>query len=214
MATGPAVILNESNPDLSAVWQLLRSPTANLSAITAAKLSQAIKAVTFAEDNVEFIEVHKFRSIAIQCWGVAANTNTFTIELYTWAFNGPGHHLQQMANNTFGNFVSEDSANAAPGFHSYGKAHASIRAAFAAGTDYRAVGGATAASYLLTASKDFSVKYLGVTPAVQIQTNAEADFPAEFIVDFRSSRPHYFGLLPTAQTGTSVGAIFKPLEYW
>lgn len=213
MATGRGIILT---PERIPTWQLLKHPTGAQTAVTAAKLSQAFRDVVFAEDNFEVVDVSAFQSIAVQVWGVAADTNTFTLELYGWSNGGPGRHIQQMAANIFSAFVSQDSADADPGWHTAKSTHPSIKEArgsplgipFAAGTDYRGVD-----TYLLTASKDFSVKYLGVTPSVQIQTNLEADFPAEFVVDFRNSRFDFFGIAATAMTGTSVGAIFKPLAF-
>jgi hypothetical protein len=202
MATGPGIILNP-RPDGRPTWQLLKTPTAAQTAVTAAKLTQSFKDVAFAEDNFEVIDVSMFAAIAAQVWGVAADTNTFTIELYGWAEGGPGDHIQQMAANIFGAFVS--AANV--GFHQSSSTHKSIRNAFAAATDYRG-----ADTYLLTASKDFTVKKELVSPAVQIQTNLEADFPAGFLVDFSTTRFKYFGIAATATTGTSVGAIFKPLK--
>ena len=200
-------------------WQLARAPSrvdaggagaATVNAtMTAAKLATDIHEVQSAlvvgdERAIEVFDVSAFQSIAVQAWGEAADTNTFTLELYGWAANGPGHHVQQMAACVFGNFTSA----ASTGWHASVNTHSSIRKVFAAATAYRG-----ADTYLLTAAKDFSVKKDLVSPAVQIQTNAEADFPAEFIVDFATNRYKYFAVAVTATTGTSVGAIWKPLSY-
>jgi hypothetical protein len=213
MATGSGFVLNP-RPDLSPNWQLLKTPTGAQTAVTAAKLCQTFRDVVFAEDNFEVIDCMALQSIAVQVWGVAADTNTFTLELYGWSEGGPGRHIQQMAANIFGAFVSV----ATDGWHASPSTHESIKyrstgqvgtipRGFAPATEYRGVD-----TYLLTAAKDFTVKWLAVTPAAQIQTNAEADFPGEFVVDFRNSRFKYFGVAATATTGTSVGAIFKPLS--
>lgn len=201
MATGAGIVLN-TRIDSRPTWQLLKSPTGAQTAVTAAKLTQSFKDVVFAQDNFEVVDVANFEAIAIQVWGVASDAGTFTLELYGWQEGGPGHHIQQMAANIFGNFTSAADA----GFHQSDSTHKSIRDAFTAATAYRG-----ADTYLLTANKDFTVKKELFSPAVQVPTNIEANFPAGFLVDFATTRFKYFGMASTAMTGTSVGAIFKPL---
>ena len=185
-------------------WQLARTPiVAPTTALTAAKLCQSLRDVSFDAGD-EVFDVSPFRSIAIQIWGLAADGNTFTLDLYGWSDGGPGHHIQTMALCAFRSHTSP----ANTGFHASRYTHKSIRAAFAANTIYRG-----ADTYLLTAASDYTVKNELVTPAVQIQTNTEAGFPAGFQVNFHTNRFKYFGIFcTTVSASESVGAIFKPLE--
>lgn len=199
MATGGGIVLN-TRIDSRPTWQLLKSPTGVQTAVTAAKLTQSFKDVVFAQDNFEVVDVSNFEAIAVQVWGVAADGNTFTLELYGWQEGGPGHHIQQMATNIFGNFTSAASV----GFHQSDSTHRSIKRAFTAATAYRG-----ADTYLLTTH--WTVLKELLVPAVQIPTNIEANFPAGFLVDFSTTRFKYFGIASTVMVGTSVGAIFKPL---
>lgn len=203
----PAATILNPRPDRTETWQLLKSPTANQTAVTAAKLAQEFHSVNFAE-AFEVINVSGVHTILMQVWGVAADTNTFTLELYGWSIGGPGHHIHQVT-GIFGNFVSEDSANATPGFHTSVRTHKSIRDAFAAGTDYRGADtlvAVTTATYVTTSE-------VNANP-ISAQLDLEADFPTVLKIQFNSCRYHYFGVAVTAQTGTSVGAIYLPVSLW
>lgn len=206
MAAGPIIILDlDSEPAALRSWQVAKSPTAAQVALTAAQLTTTMRDISAADSTLalEVFDVSGFLSIAVQAWGVAAATNTFTLELYGWSEDGSlGHRLGIIQPGTFGAHVSL--ANV--GFHQSPYTHKSIRKKFLAGTDYLG-----AKSYVLFAQT--AVKYLNVTEFVQIQVADGTDFPTGFQVNFFTSNVKYFGMAVTAMTGTSVGAIFRPLEF-
>lgn len=202
MAAGPAIFLElGTSPSELATWQLLKSPTGAQTAVTAAKLSQELHDVSFAEDNFEVVDVSLFSGIWISVWGVAADTNTFTLELYGWSNGGPGHHLHQVT-GIFSAFTSD----AADGFHRSSRTHKSIRNAFVAGTQYRGADTLVAVGTTQFVPNNYSSSSVPVSA----QTDLEVDFPCVMKIDVWGMGIKYLGVACTATTGTSVGAIFRP----
>lgn len=205
MAAGPGIVLNKTLIDTTPCWQLLKTPSVNQTAVTAAKLCQAFEDVSFAQDTFEVIDVSMIRTLALQVWGVASDNNTFTLELYAWPESGPGRHFQQVTGVLSGAVVS----TASVGFHQAARTHRTIKAVFDPLTTY--IGADTYVA--VTTVECYALSFEGFNE-VRIQADPETDFPAELLVDFDTIRPRYFGVAVTAQTGTSLGAIFKPLRRW
>lgn len=215
----PIILRSDRSPTADYQWQLLKSPSGAQTILTAAQLSQCLTDVNFTEATVEFLDVERYRSIRMQLWGVAADTNTATIQLYGWADSGPGSHLAQLtvANGPF-------TSAATTGFHASAKAHPSIRAAFLPATAYRSCD-----TYTIALNEDYEQEVIRDsatpvfyqsfntvrTPSIMAGTSPlHADFPSHVMVDFSHARWKYFGVIVTALTGTSEGAIFKPAELW
>lgn len=216
MAAGPAVFLPVDNqPTAVRHWQACKSLGIAQTLVTAAKLSQAIRDVSFAEDNFEFIDVSSFDTIRLQVWGVAADNDAPVIDLYGWSDQGPGNHIAKVT-LAYGNFTSA----ASTGFHANAQAHESIRQRFAAATAYRGCD-----TYTVTADYEQEmISDSAVTPIIYQQYRSvvspgtaagaspvEADFPGYVTVDFRRSRYKFFCVACTTLAGTTLGAIFKPV---
>lgn len=221
MAAGPATILpQDGGLHILGAWQLLKSLSIAQTAITAAKLSQNLRDVSFAESTVEFVDVSAFESIRVQVWGVASNNDAPVIDLYGWSDTGPGAHIGKVT-LAYGNFTSA----ASTGFHAQTQTSKSIREAFVAGTAYQGCD-----TYTITADYEQEIYQSVDTAGIPITTtfqnfrsinNAaatatvsplEADFPIFFTVDFSRSRYKYFGVLVTTLAGTTLGAIYKPIK--
>ena len=193
MAAGPATLLKyDMAPSAVASWQLLKSRTVAQTAVTAAKLSQALRDVSFAQDTFEFMDVSSLGAIRIQVWGVASANDAPVLDLYGWSDSGPGMHVGKVT-ITYGNFTSA----ATTGFHAVPEAHISIRDAFVAGTAYRGTD-------TYAATNDYEAAITAYTE--------EADFPASFDVSFLNNQYQWFGAAVTTLAGTNLGAIFKALS--
>jgi hypothetical protein len=219
MAAGPAKILYPDDLGMGPFqYQLLKSQSIAQTAITAAKLSQNLEDVSFDEDTVEFLEVQRYSAIRCQVWGVAADTNAPVINLYGWPASGPGQRLAVMT-LAYGPFVSEDAANAAPGWHAGANAHLSIKKGFDRNIDYRGCDTYTmttefgAENIIETGPLYYQAYRPVISPRLLTDAIPIADFPSYFTVDFSRSNYAYFGVLVTTLAGTTLGAIFQPLAY-
>lgn len=215
---GPARFLNEpphgSPADTARVWQLCKKLTTGQTAITAAQLTTNLRDITdFTNENNDFITVNKFRRIKVQVIGVAANNDAPTIMLHAYPKYGPGHRMASIA-CAYGDFTSA----ATTGFHASTKTHKTITDNFAAGTGYRICDTYTVTDYEQRNTTDgvvFAALHRGVS-ATTTQASVSpsiADFPNYFIVDFSDSYYHYFGIQVTTLAGTTLGAIFQPVDY-
>lgn len=227
MPAGPARFVEmSSKPSRMNSWHLLKVPTGAQTAVTAAKLSQCLKGpsrVSFAEDNFDFADVSWCPLIMVQLWGEASNDHNPVVNLYGWNDDGPGLHIGTIT-AVMGNFVSEDSANAAPGWHTNTNLPQNMQAAFPATTDYRSCDeyAITAdyqslvmidnASTQVTYQEHKTLSAPQVLGAGTVDVSPEADFPSYFIVDLRRSRYKYLCVaVTTLNSATTVGAIFKPI---
>lgn len=194
MAAGPATLLSvDMEPSVLQGWQLLKSRTIAQTAVTAAKLCQNLKDVSFAEDTFDFVDVSSFGAIRFQVWGVADNNHTPVIDLYGWHDTGPGAHVGKVTLG-YGNFTSA----ATTGFHANVSTHKSIRDKFDSTVAYRSCD-------VYTETADYEA-------AVAVTATAETDFPGYVDVDFTNNQYKWFGVAVTTLAGTNLGAIFKPLS--
>ena len=205
MAAGPArIIERDDRPSMRFSWQALKAPTGALTAATAAQLTTNLRDVSFAEDTVDFADVSGIQSLAVQIFGVSANNGTGTLEIYGWNDTGPGHHIAQVT-LVFGNFTSA----ATTGFHAASATASNIRRLFAPATAYQGCD-----TFAIGAQYGTLIEATTAWNYVQIQAVAETDFPAEFVVNMHNGRFKYLGVLDTVLSGTSIGAIYKPLSYF
>jgi len=178
-------------PDMIALGklQLLHAPSGALTAITAAKLAAAnVSATSFAE-AINILDVSALGAIRVEIFGVAADTNAVTLELYGWPEAGGGHHIGQVtaASAAFTQVF-------APTIN-----HQSVQDAFPAGSTWRGCD-----TYVAAADQ-------GVGTMITVPTS-EADFPGYFNVDFTNVQYSWFSVVPTVVAGTSAGAVFAALS--
>jgi hypothetical protein len=217
MAAGPATILRpDDNGENRHKWQLLKSPaTAVETAITAVKLCQAIQDVSFAQDTLEFLDVSRYRKIAVQFWAVASEDGTDVVNLYGWGSGGPGGRMAVMTLT----HSTATSPAATTGFHVSEHAHESIRGAFDQTATYRTPDTfETETLYerntVEGAAVDGSFHSVNRQTAAAGTTPILANFPTFMTIDFSMSRWRYFGVAATTLNSTSLGAIFRPVELW
>jgi len=199
-----AIIATDQDSRSLLRWQLLRSPSAAISAIVAARLAENFYEST---STAQAVSVEAYESILVQAWGVASDTHTGVISLYGWPESGPGHHLA----NVTATFCTVQSA-ALTGFHATDKSHPSIREGFAAATAYNGCD-----LYALTA--DYSVNTIEtggiLVPSVKLVGGTPEDnfACAGFAIDFSVCRYKFLSAFATTLTSaTSLGLIFRALK--
>jgi hypothetical protein len=169
--------------------QLLHTPSGAQTAITGALLSGAdVSSTSFAE-AIDILNVAAFGAIRVELFGVAADTNAITTELYGWPEAGGGHHIGS---------VTAAATVVTPVFAPTNH-HASVQAAFPAASTWRACD-----TYAVASDE-------GVGTALTVPTD-EANMQGYFNVDFTNTQYSWFALVPTVVAGTSAGATFAALS--
>ena len=221
MAAGPVTKLRQSDAtDRSETWQLLKSPTIVQTAVTVAKLCQALEDVSFDEDTVEVVEVSAYELIRVEFWGaIAADATTPVVMLYGWHATGPGAHIGTVT-LAHGPFTSA----ALTGWHAHANVAQSIKNVFLPGTAYRGCDTVTVTTdYELEIIIDGAatpIEYPSFRALQTPRTIADAiphtDFNTYLNVSFERSRYKWFGALVTTASVTAnatLGAIYRPLKY-
>ena len=122
-------------------WRVLRGLVASGSADTALtgdQLSRTFAQLAASSAAFTYIRVPRIQAMQIQCWGAGSDGDQNTMNIYGWKDNGPGFLLSTTVLD-LSTAISQDSANAAPGFHNDTLVNTTLRTTFTATTDYRCV---------------------------------------------------------------------------
>ncbi|KKN35529.1 hypothetical protein LCGC14_0782630 [marine sediment metagenome] len=221
---GPATILNpDTDVQAEKKWQLLKSLSGVQTSVNSPRLGQNLNDVSFIQDTIEFLNVSRYEAIKIMILGAASDGHNPVLTLYGWDASGPGVFMGSVQ-ATFGTHTSA----ASTGFHASLETHKSIRAAFLPATEYRLCDTHVVADYELEMGISYEEDWDGAgfianyytthksissSVAVTGAPPSNANGPIPIIVDFSRSRYEYFGILvPTLNSATTVGAIWKPLS--
>lgn len=171
--------------------QLLLAPITVKAALQVADLVNVVKRGAGMTAVATLLNVSTLALIRIELWGIAADSNTVTVDLYGWPLAGPGHHIGQVTAIHAGVTAGAGAILSSPVTHS------SITGAFDQTLTYRGCD-----TYVVAADQGVAID-IPVT---------ETDFPGYFKLDFTPNQYEWIAVQPTTVGGTTLGAIFTVLS--